>query len=322
MNTEPVSRVVMWCIFVTEIACLIPIGWDLQRSIRGAYMVEDIGLLLLLIATMALAGCAVAFVAARSLGERAVFLAFLGIPIFVWGSIQTANQIERQSRGQPTYSPQYDTNIFTTPETKALGSAIDSSDLEKVKQILPTVKNLNQPLADNRTILSFAAARVYSPIPARLEIVRLLLKAGADPNPAGISLIELAIRMTEDDLLRILLEAGSNPNALDAKGRPVWWGEFEKGYWEETRPRMLLDHGADVKLRAGQQGPLSVAAAARRWDLAVLLIERGADWKQEKLDTDQLVSEKVLEEYKKAESSGNEISKSLLKLKQMYEDAK
>jgi len=85
---------------------------------------------------------------------------------------------------------------------------------------------------------------------------------------------------------------------------------------------MLLDHGADVKLRAGQLGPVSVAVAAGRWDLARALIERGADWKQEKLDADQLVSEKVLQEYKNAESSGNEISSDLLKLKQMYEDAK
>ncbi len=85
---------------------------------------------------------------------------------------------------------------------------------------------------------------------------------------------------------------------------------------------MLLDHGADVKFRVEQQGPVSLAVEAGKWAHAVLLIERGADWKQEKLATGQLASEKVLAEYKNTENLRNEIPESLRKLKQLSEDAR
>jgi len=319
MNTENVSGVV-WCIFIAELLGLFAVGKYLERSMHGPSGGGGVGSCLLVFPKIGLLACVLIFLTTDSPETRTVCLQIMAMPILFVGLGEAKTWAERRSSG--IYETMPGADRFTTPETKALGIAIYSSDAERVKQVLPAVNNLNQPLADNTTILSYAVGNVYSPIPARLEIVRLLLKAGADPNPAGVSLIEIAISKSDKDLLLVLLEAGANPNALDDKGHPVWWGEVQKQYWYQESPRMLLDHGADVKLRAGQLGPVSVAVAAGRWDLARALIERGADWKQEKLDADQLVSEKVLQEYKNAESSGNEISSDLLKLKQMYEDAK
>jgi hypothetical protein len=48
--------------------------------------------------------------------------------------------------------------------------------------------------------------------------------------------------------------------------------------------RIMLDHGADLSLRAlDGGGPVGQAVASRNWYVACLLIERGGDWKQENL---------------------------------------
>ncbi len=220
MNTEIVSRVV-WCVFAAEIAGLIAVGVFLERSMHGPSGGGGVGAFLLLFPAMALAACAVTFLATSSLGIRAVWLWFMAMPILFVGVGEAKSWAEKRWLA-PAYEPMPGQDRFPTPATKALGIAIYSSDAERVKQILPTVNNLNQPLADNTTVLSYAAERVYSPIPARLEIVRLLLKAGADPNPPGVSLVEIALRTDDDDSLRVLLEAGANPNVLDDGGHPAW----------------------------------------------------------------------------------------------------
>jgi hypothetical protein len=47
--------------------------------------------------------------------------------------------------------------------------------------------------------------------------------------------------------------------------------------------RLMLDHGADLSLRDSERrGPVGYAIKNRFWYVACLLIERGADWKQEK----------------------------------------
>ena len=321
MNAELVYRVLLWCAFAAEILGLIAVGVFLEKSMHGPNGGGGVGAFLLLFPALALCACAVTFLATNSIEVRTVCLAFMAMPILLVGGGEARSWAEKRWLA-PRYEPMPEPDRFPTPETKALGIAIYSSDAERVKQILPTVKNLDQPLADNTTLLSYAVDYVYAPIPARLEIVRLLLKAGADPNPPGIPIVEIALRKDNDDLLRVLLEAGANPNTLDDEGHPAWWGTLHAGYWYMERFQMLLDHGADVKFRAEQQGPVSLAVSAGKWAHAVLLIERGADWKHEKLGTGELASEKVLQEYKNTESLRNEIPEDLRKLKQMYEGAR
>jgi hypothetical protein len=48
--------------------------------------------------------------------------------------------------------------------------------------------------------------------------------------------------------------------------------------------RMMLDHGADLSWRASDGcGPVGLAVANRYWYAAGFLIERGTEWKQQKL---------------------------------------
>ena len=62
-------------------------------------------------------------------------------------------------------------------------------------------------------------------------------------------------------LTKLLLERGANPNHIDSAKRPLWWGVLSSSddAGIETL-RVLLDHGADVKLRDAEGGPVAWAA--------------------------------------------------------------
>lgn len=144
-------------------------------------------------------------------------------------------------------------------------------------------------------------------------------------------MLEQALFKTDNHALLLLLEASANPNVLRKDGTPVWWQALEVWNPEDIRRtermRILLDHGADVKIRHGQYGAMSLALMNQAYDQALMLIERGAEWKQERLSRDnELASDVVFEAYAHAEQrlsmSDMKILEALLKLKKMYEDLK
>jgi len=84
-------------------------------------------------------------------------------------------------------------------------------------------------------------------------------------------------------MTKLLLQAGADPNARESADRPVWWSALSASKDDDlTTLRLLLDHGADVKKRDREGGPVAWAAYQKSWRALWLLIERGADWKDEK----------------------------------------
>ncbi|MEO8027252.1 MAG: hypothetical protein ABI823_12305, partial [Bryobacteraceae bacterium] len=119
-----------------------------------------------------------------------------------------------------------------------------------------------------------------------IEMLRALIAAGADPKRETSADTLSAAAVTGPRLTRFLLEAGANPNLLDHERRPLWWGTMKPGEDDGAIELLILmlDHGADLSLRAPDgRGPVGQAVASGYWYIACLLIERGADWKQEKL---------------------------------------
>jgi len=119
-----------------------------------------------------------------------------------------------------------------------------------------------------------------------LEMMKLLLAAGADPKRDTSANTLQHAAATGPELTQFLLEAGANPNLLDDERRPLWWRTMEQREGDAASEllRMMLDHGADLHLRAPDgRGPVGQAVSKGYWYDACLLIERGADWKQEKL---------------------------------------
>jgi hypothetical protein len=161
-----------------------------------------------------------------------------------------------------------------------LANAIYDHDAEQVKQLLPEAGDLNTPYGDDVTLFDFAMSNTDD-TDASYEIIRMMLAAGGSPNiPPGRPLT-LALFHTPR-FARLLLDAGADPNVLDDAQRPVWWTVLTASREEDlTMLKLVLDHGADIKKRDREGGPDAWAAYQKCWRAMWLLMERGADWKDE-----------------------------------------
>jgi hypothetical protein len=112
-----------------------------------------------------------------------------------------------------------------------------------------------------------------------IELVKILLDAGADPNLTNgdkmTPLTKVAfsgnIRMA-----RILLAAGADPNIADHDGwRPLHYAARRQN---SEMLEIILEAKADINARDGRgNAPLHYAASNGRTDLIYILLARGAD---------------------------------------------
>lgn len=168
----------------------------------------------------------------------------------------------------------------TLPDPKAaqIMEALRNRDSRTFTEMLgkfPNAVNLKGP--GGSTPLMYAA--LYGDADA----VRRLLKGGADPNlhnDAGATAIMWAVSDLEKT--QLLLKAGANVNARSDDKRSallIAAGRYGSG----PVVKLLLDHGADVSVKApsggGDATPLSEAAYAGDEAVLQMLIERGTDVK-------------------------------------------
>lgn len=111
----------------------------------------------------------------------------------------------------------------------------------------------------------------------RLETTRLLLKRGAKVNARdanGATALFYAVRSQNSDIVTLLLASGADPNiATNSKGTPL---EKAVIYRETDAVRALLEAGARTDEPRGHE-PLAQALANGSRDIALLLLEHGAD---------------------------------------------
>jgi ankyrin repeat protein len=127
-------------------------------------------------------------------------------------------------------------------------------------------------------------ARVYDLSPDSLQLVRMLLRGGANPNgivsrkPNKTALLA-SIDQNNLGLVKILIEAGADVNADLAAGfsRTPLQQAVENGRMDIVRT--VLEHGADVNAppcRNFGASALQLAAIGGYVGIACLLLERGA----------------------------------------------
>lgn len=133
-----------------------------------------------------------------------------------------------------------------------LNQAIADNNIERVKELLAAGAELEPECEPNSICkpLAFAAAR------GRLEIVKLLLEAGADPNgknaygDTAFMVAENAIatdKSSDADVRKVrryLLENGTNPNQPNDFGISPLIGMCGSG--EKELVQLALKHGGDV----------------------------------------------------------------------------
>jgi uncharacterized protein len=154
---------------------------------------------------------------------------------------------------------------------------------------------------------------MYTAREGALDAARALIDLGANVNaqdPDGMTPLLEAIVNMHLDYAAALLDKGANPNIADSSGMTPLYAavDMHTPAWERSRPdpkendrldclglmRVLLDHGANVnaalkgrllqRYHAGGSGglaegttPLIRAAKYDNFDMARLLVERGAD---------------------------------------------
>lgn len=174
---------------------------------------------------------------------------------------------------------------FSGRAMRAIATAVAQADVALVEKLAPTV-DINTVGDSGITLLWLATdmnthqAAGIAP-ETQLLLVQTLLKLGAKPNrTAGLGsevspALLSALRMKDSAVAKALLDAGADPNALDNSGSSMLFAAA--GSMSVESLRLLLDHGADVDAR-WHGAPLSVwVCLDQRWDLLLLLVERGVD---------------------------------------------
>lgn len=232
-----------------------------------------------------LAGAIALFVFSKSPVGRVLAFLLVASPVLVAvGSSMYAQWTFRQN-----YDESGNLSAFGSDEAmREAERAIWANDAPRLETALRKVK-VNERGRGNMTLL-IVALRQMRKTPEQLEVLRTVMKAGADPNLAGTSMsggelpLEVAIQMSGRagvEPVKLLLDAGANPNARTQFGDPVFFQGGGKTVPIEVL-QMLLDRGADVKLkgRDGKSDAILYATLPRNWKAVKLLIERGADWRQ------------------------------------------
>lgn len=152
---------------------------------------------------------------------------------------------------------------FSDPKyVEELMGAVRRGSVSLVEIMLNSVNVNARDLRDGRTALSYAAQR------GDMEMVKLLLKRGADTNTRQYSLskpyrnggnsqpmrvsgrlpIHWAVANNHSEVTEILLQYGANPNARNTSGRSVLQDACMNN--DTKSVRLLLRYGADVNARS------------------------------------------------------------------------
>ena len=236
-------------------------------------------LLLLVLPSIPLAASVLLFVRATAPGWRLLALLLAAAPLLIAVSSRAIAEMQLRAntneRGELTF--------FRSGPMREMAEAIARNDVRTVDSLAKTV-DVNKTGLSDMTLLMLAARQLRR-TPEQHEVLRLLLADGADPNKGAQYELPLSIAIQESGKagpgpVKLLLDAGANPNLPDSFGRPVYFAATGQSSTVETLA-LLLDRGADVNaMGRKEETALFSAAATRNWKAAMLLLERGADWKR------------------------------------------
>jgi len=239
----------------------------------------QVTLFLLVLPCIPLAAAVVVFLRSSSPMGRVVALLLVAAPLAVLVSTKAIADVQLRAnsneRGELTF--------FRAGPMREIAEAIARNDSRTVASLVSTVDVNKTGLSDMTLLL--LAARQLRQTPEQHEVLRVLLAARADPNKGAQYELPLAIAIQQSgkaglEPVKLLLDAGANPNLKTSFGEPVWFAAIGRSSTLETLA-LLLDRGADVNaLTPNESTALFTAANVRNWQAALLLLQRGADWRR------------------------------------------
>jgi len=193
------------------------------------------------------------------------------------------------------------TNFFNDPKVVTLCNAIEKQDLNEIDRLIDEGADINARGKDNMTPLLWA-------FPTNEIVFGHVLKKGADPNVIFESSMDLSSPMGSpfskgasvvmltasanydegkfDNYLKLVLEHGGNPNIVDTERKitPIFEA-IRSGL--KNNVALLVTYGADIEFREyndpnGANTPVMAAVRGAHFDIALFLLEKGADYKCKK----------------------------------------
>jgi hypothetical protein len=175
------------------------------------------------------------------------------------------------------------TYYFDDEPYQKLAASIKIENIAELRKLTATKQlDLNRLSKSNESMLEVACNQVIQhQTDIRLQIVNILLEAGADPNVSTTqtpSILAKTAGNAPTALLRLLLEHGANPNAKDYMDTPVLYKLIGYGTVKTEDIELALQHGADPDIYWKPFGtPLIRAAGAGYWEICNLLLNYKAD---------------------------------------------
>jgi len=277
---------IFWSLFALDAASLIYLGF-LMPSRWGPE--GPVGGWLLIIPPVVMAILAAAVLITNTDFAKWAGVWVLGIP---WIGL-VVGPIFSQFQHYATVRRLAGDDSFRRPAQRKLAHAIAAHDAALAKSLIAGAGDLNK-VYRGETLLRFAVYNGHElgkpgAFPGAFEIVKALLDAGANPNIASGTSYPLTSAIPGgSEFTALLLDAGADPNRIDDAGRPLWWDVLSDDSEESLRTLdILIRHGADLKRRDREGGPVAWAAYHAYmsfnsdWRLVWLLMEHGAEWNNE-----------------------------------------
>lgn len=164
-----------------------------------------------------------------------------------------------------------------------LFEAIEQHDLKKLNALLALGVSPNDPLEEYPFWLPLEASIEELEFGGKLEIVRNLIRFGADVNAwdrnHSLTPIHCAVFHSNVEAVRLLLDNGADPNCITDEGdTPLKWAALTKHIElaELLMPKCTLDN---INYFGGFNGDSALTIAVTNLDIPMidLLISSGAD---------------------------------------------
>ncbi len=157
-----------------------------------------------------------------------------------------------------------------------LAQAIERGDLNEVKALIPKA-DLNSPGAQDMTLLFFTLQCAYGEKPAPLQIITLLVKAGANPLhevPDLGTALGVSLRAKSPLYVQAFLDAGVSPNTVKGS-TPIIFDTASEHTFDTLK--LLVARGADVNKQDSLGNTvLNQALSSYQLDQVEWLLDHGA----------------------------------------------
>jgi hypothetical protein len=137
---------------------------------------------------------------------------------------------------------------YFSGEQLVLAKAIRHGDPAEVEKLARALGRdaLNRPGAQGMSLLFFALQAAFGEKPRALQVLTVLVRAGADPFqkvPELGSVLGVSLQARSPLYVKALLDAGASPDAVEG-GTPILFAVVREHSAETLK--LLLDRGADI----------------------------------------------------------------------------